>query len=151
MIDDFEPESLRRDVSPVIEGMGFSIVELSVGRSTHQINVGIVIYNPQGVGIDDCATVSKTIRPRLEMMEGSENLRLEVSSPGLERVIKNRYEYALFTGRGVSLQVGQERQEGIIAGVTEDSLILECHGENKSIKFEQIRKAKLDYKQEAGE
>jgi len=78
-------------------------------------------------------------------------MRLEVSSPGLERVIKSRTEYELFTGRGVSVLAAGERQEGIIAGVTEDSLLLDCKGERKIIKFEQIRKAKLDYKLEAGE
>lgn len=151
VIDDFDLENVRREVTPVIEGMGFSIVELNVGRSTHQINVAIVIYNPEGVGIEDCAAVSRTLRPRLELLEGSENMRLEVSSPGLERVIKSDEEYALFEGRGVSLLVGRERLEGIIAGVTEDSLLLNCRGETKTIHLGQIRKARLDYKLEAGE
>jgi ribosome maturation factor RimP len=151
VIDDFDFETVRREVTPIIEGLGFSVVELNIGRSTHQINVAIVIYNPEGVGIEDCASVSRTLRPRLELLEGSENMRLEVSSPGLERVIKSRTEYALFTGRGVSVLAAGERQEGIIAGVTEDSLLLDCKGERKIIKFEQIRKAKLDYKLEAEE
>jgi ribosome maturation factor RimP len=151
VIDDFDLKTVHSEVAPIIEAMGFSIVELTIGRSTHQINVAIVIYSPEGVGIDDCAVISKTIRPRLELLEGAENMRLEVSSPGLERVIKSRDEYALFKGRGVSILVESERQEGIIAGVTEDSLLLECRGETKAVKFEQIRKAKLDYKLEAGE
>lgn len=151
MIDGFDPETVRREVTPIIEGLGFSVVELNIGRSTHQINVAIVIYKPEGVGIEDCAVVSRTLRPRLELLEGSDNMRLEVSSPGLERVIKSRAEYALFTGRGVSVLVSGERQEGIIAGVTEDSLLLDCRGERKIINFEQIRKAKLDYKLETGE
>jgi len=69
VIDDFDFETVRREVTPIIEGLGFSVVELNIGRSTHQINVAIVIYNPEGVGIEDCASVSRTLRPRLELLE----------------------------------------------------------------------------------
>ena len=52
-------EEIRQAVEPILAGMGFSLVELSVGRLKGATRVTVILYRPQGVGIDECAEVSR--------------------------------------------------------------------------------------------
>ena len=78
-------DQLISEVEPLVSGMGFSLVELRLGRSHKQNHVALVVYRPEGVSIDDLAAISKNLYPRLELIEELDNLRLQVSSPGLDR------------------------------------------------------------------
>lgn len=143
-------QALIDEVKPIINAMGFELVELKFGLSRNQQHVSIIIYSPEGVGLDNCAAVSKNLHPRLEMIEGLEDLRLEVSSPGLERVIKQRDEYRIFQGRSISicLDDGQGWRGGIISSVTDETLLFKKRGTVLEIRFDDIQKARLDYRQE---
>ena len=85
----YVPESLekavREVVEPVLEGLGYSLVELTIGRLSGSTRVNVVIYRKEGVGVDDCAEVSGMLFPRLETIEALADPSLEVSSPGMER------------------------------------------------------------------
>jgi ribosome maturation factor RimP len=84
----------------------------------------------------------------LELHEWLEDLRLEISSPGINRTLKRQEEFTIFEGRGVRLKIDDTWVGGIIAGTTEDELILRQGAEQTMIPFRKIRKAKLDYSQE---
>jgi ribosome maturation factor RimP len=144
---------VREAVTPIVEGMGFALVELRHNRSRRQNHVSVVVYRPQGVGVEDCAAMSRTLYPRLELIEGLEDLRLEVSSPGLDRVIKSFEEFGIFKGRGVRvLRVGcDDFLPGIIVEVTGETLVLRARGETIEIRRADIRKARLDSAEEVTE
>ena len=139
-------EQLRNEVEPIVSGMGFSLVELRHNRSRKQNHITLVVYRPEGVGVNDCAAISKNLYPRLELIEGLENLRFQVSSPGLDRVLKSEREYTIFAGRGVRVMLHGQKEwiRGKIEGVQEGVLSLDEDGKMKKIKIADIRKAKLD-------
>jgi len=139
-------EQLHNEVETIVSGMGFSLVELRHNRSTNQNHITLVVYRPEGVGVNDCAAISKNLHPRLELIEGLENLRFQVSSPGLDRVLKSEREYTIFAGRGIRLMLHGQREwiRGKIEGVQEGVLSLDEDGKMKKIKIADIRKAKLD-------
>ena len=93
-------EKILNDLKPIISGMGFEIVELKIGRAKKETHITVIIYKPDGVGINDCTAVSKTIYPRLEFFEELENFILKVTSPGIDRVFKNPGEYKIFGKKG---------------------------------------------------
>jgi len=96
--------------------------------------------------VNECAAISKNLYPRLELFEELENLRFQVSSPGLDRVLKSEREYAIFAGRGVRVMLHGQKEwiRGKIEGVQEGVLSLDEDGKMKKIKIADIRKAKLD-------
>ena len=144
-----EPEQLLlNEVEPIVAGLGFQLVELRFGRSTKQTHLSVCIYHPDGVGINDCAVVSRTLKPRLELLEGLDDLRLEVSSPGIDRTLKDRREYDIFTGKGVRLKIESDWLGGVLDGTTPDAVILRQGSGRTPVPFKQIKKAKLDYSQE---
>jgi ribosome maturation factor RimP len=139
-------DQLNREVEPIVSGMGFSLVELRHSRSKRQNHVILVVYRPEGVGVDDCAAISKNLYPRLELIEGLENLQLQVSSPGLDRVFKRDVEYSIFRGRGIKVILRGESEwiNGTIEKVEQGAIVLTADGIGRRISLAEIRKAKLD-------
>ena len=133
--------------------MGYALVELIIARRHGATRVGVVIYRKEGVGVDDCARVSEVLAPRLETVEGIQEVSLEVSSPGIERTLRSQREYAVFTGRGIRALVGDETEwrGGVIDRVEGDTLWLRTGRERKGFALSQIRKARLDYSVEVEE
>lgn len=106
------------DCRPLAEGLGFLLVELRVTRRGADTHVSAVITKPvasaqtdteqprnayMSVSVDDCAQVHRLLLPRLEALLNTDNISMDVSSPGMERTIKNAAEFALFAGRPVRL------------------------------------------------
>jgi len=137
---------LRCEVEPIVSGMGFSLVELRHSRSKNQNHVILVVYRSDGVGVNECAAISKNLYPRLELIDGLENLQLQVSSPGLDRILKSEEEYSIFRGRNVKVMLHGETEwiRGKIESVEEGEISLHTGGEIQRIKMSEIRKAKLD-------
>jgi ribosome maturation factor RimP len=156
----FEKE-VRDAVEPLLAGMGISLVELSIGRLKGVARVSVVIHRkdrmPQvrgeGVGIDDCAEVSRLLLPRLQTIEGLVDVSLEVSSPGIERTIRSPAEYEIFVGRGVRILAGTDTEwfGGIIDRVEAGALWLKKGREKRGFALAEIRKARLDYSVEVEE
>ncbi len=143
-------DTVRAEIEPVLNGMGFSLVELAIGRIKGATRVSVVIYRPEGVGIDECAEASRLIFPRLETIEGFTEVSLEVSSPGIERVLKSTAEYAIFRGKGVRILEGENAEwiGGVIETAEDGVLTLKRGGQLKKFPFSSIRKGKLDHSQE---
>ncbi len=151
-LDHFQ-QSVQEAVEPVLSGMGFSLVEMSLGRRKGSTRVSVVIYRQGGVGVDDCAEVSEMVLPRLETIEGMGDVSLEVSSPGIERTLRSPSEYAIFAGRGVRVLAGTETEweGGIIDTVEGDTLWLRRGRERKGFAIAGIRRARLDHSVEVEE
>lgn len=102
------------------------------------------------VSCDDCELVSRYLSEKLDEADIIEqNYYLEVSSPGMDRAIRNEKEYARYSGRLVDVSLykaidGQKKFEGTLKGLENGQVILEdekgnCH----SFPLESISKTKL--------
>ena len=147
MYSDRIEKAVREAVEPLLTGMGFSLVELTIGRLKGSTRVNVVLYRKQGVGIEDCTEVSRLLFPRLETVEGLEDVSLEVSSPGIERGIKSPAEYEVFGGKGVRILAGDETEwfGGVIDRVEDGTLWLRKGRETRGFAVSGIRKARLDH------
>jgi ribosome maturation factor RimP len=143
-------KNVRETVEPLLAALGFSLVELAVGRRKGSTRVSIVIYRKEGVGVDDCAVVSQAVLPRLETVPDMQDVSLEVSSPGTDRSLRSPAEYAVFAGRGVRILSGDEKEwrRGIIDKVEEGMLWLKEGKEKHGFALAAIRRARLDYSAE---
>jgi ribosome maturation factor RimP len=145
-------EKVSKEIEPVMRALGFVPVEVHVGMIKGQSLVSIIIYRSGGVGVDDCAQVSKLVYPKLELIQDLGNFSLEVSSPGIGRIFKSREEYNIFRGKSVSI-LRQGRSEwinGIIDCVDEEAVFLKSKGKQLVIKFDAIKKTKLENSLEEG-
>jgi len=138
------------ELEPIISGMGFSLVELSRQPMKGSLQVRAVIYHYRGVGLKDCEMVHRTIMPRLELIEQSQDIYLEVTSPGITRTLKYADEFSVFLDRKVNIMKEEESEwiHGSISGTDQNSLELNTEDGMKIIPIEEIKKAKLAYSQE---
>ena len=143
-------KEIMTDCEAVVRGMGCEIVEVRTLRGKKGVQVHMVIFKTEGVSLELCSDVLKTCKPRLQMLTGDTDVQIEVSSPGIERLIKSSREYAVFKGKGLRVLTEGEAEwtGGIITEAAGDSLRLKSGDVSRTIAFSDIRKAKLDHTQE---
>jgi ribosome maturation factor RimP len=128
-----------------VTGLGYELVAWE--RSGKGSMLRIFVDKPGGVEIDDCARVSQHLSRVLEV-EGVGYDRLEVSSPGLDRVLRKDEDYARFSGEKARLKLrlaldGQRNFVGILRAVNNGKLELEVDGKLLALDLSNIEKARL--------
>ena len=87
----------------------------------------ILVDGDKGVGIADCAQISRYVGFRLE--EGNvieEAYNLEVSSPGLDAPLALPRQYVKNIGRTLAIKMADgSKREGKLSGLTEDAILVE--------------------------
>jgi len=145
-------DRVREEITPLVQALGFSLIDVNVFRGKGARSVKLVIYRPEGVGVEDCARVSRQVHPRLEIMDALGDCTLEVSSPGIGRRLKGPAEYHIFRGRGAAVLVEDESEwrQGLIDHAGDVSLFLKREGAIVEIPYEQIKQVKLVFIKEEG-
>jgi ribosome maturation factor RimP len=140
-----ETASLRQQLEEALKGLGFRLIELTVSRHRSSVQVRAVIYNGAGIGTDDCTKVHRTIMPRLELAFGGNDIYLEVSSPGIDRLIKNVSEFTHYLGRGVRCYRTDisDWTAGVLEAAGEKGIILKKKEGTEKLDYDIIAKARL--------
>jgi len=141
-----EIASIKEPLEAVLEGLGVRLVELTVSRQRGSVQVRVVIYNGSSISTQDCTKVHRAITPRLELAFEGQDIYIEVSSPGINRVIKDGAEFAHYKGRGVRCYRTDisDWTAGILEGVDEKEIVLKTKEGTERLNFDIIAKAKLD-------
>jgi ribosome maturation factor RimP len=141
---------IAEGIVPVIEGMGCKLVELKSARTKKNIHVSVFIYRPSGLSLADCSDVLRTILPKIQLITDTQDIHLEVSSPGIERVLKSDSEYRIFSGRGIKVMLKDSNDwtPGLLSRTDENGIFLSSSTGETYIRFADIRKARLDHTQE---
>ena len=92
-------DQLSELIQPVVEAMGcelWGIEQLSMGRHS---TIKIYIDAEKGIGIEDCAKVSRQVSSLLDVEDPvNGEYTIEVWSPGLDRRLFKLDHYAAFIG-----------------------------------------------------
>ena len=138
-------------LEPIVRTLGLSLVELNVyhgkprSKSAGSVQIRIVIYKEGIIGVEDCTRVHRTILPRLELAFPGQEISLEVSSPGIDRNIKDGSEFVHYVGRGVRCFRSDisDWTAGVLTFVDEKKIVLRLQGGEIELSFDIIAKAKL--------
>lgn len=92
---------------PIAEEMGLELVETQFRQEAGHWVLRLFIDRAEdGVGVDDCASVSRQLAARLEAEDViSHAYMLEVSSPGAERPLKRIEDFVRFAGRRAKIKL----------------------------------------------
>ena len=144
-------EALYQSLEPVIRGMGMSLIDMSVyrgkprGGSPGNVQVRVVVYREGITGVDDCSKVHRGIIPRLELAFPEKDIYLEVSSPGIDRIIKDGSEFLHYIGKVVKcyrIDIS-DWTAGVLRAADEKGIVLGVEDKEISLPYEIIAKAKL--------
>jgi len=145
---------LLREAEKITIPQNIQVIELSAKRIKGGLNIKLVINKPGGVTIGDCERITKLFNDRLVILKpfDVDNYYLQVSSPGLDRVLKKVEEYNQFRGRRVKIILSEPINtihpdkvlKGILQGIKDDIVGVKVDGSNLEIPLKKIQKTKLN-------
>ncbi len=147
-------------VSPIIENLGYEVVEVEYAKKSDGMNLTFYIDNEKGIKIEDCEIVSKAINDLLDELNPTDDQPyiLNVSSPGIDRPIKSERDFKRNEGKLISITLfakidGKKVYEGKLIGYNEASVTIEIN--DKEFTFDKEKIAHIvpviDFNQNKGE
>lgn len=152
--------TLEELVASEIKPLGLELFELKLGGSKGRpvLDVRVEREDGQKVTVDDCATASRAIEMKLDVEDfGGKRYVLEVSSPGIERPLRNAKDWRKFVGSAVVVTTnvpgdpaGRRTDEVGIAGVEGDTgqevvIVRNERGDERRFPLAAVEKARLAF------
>lgn len=127
-------------VMPIIEENSFEVVEVEFVKEGANYYLRLYVDKDGGFSIQDCEKVSRYLETKLEEDDFIEKAYiLEVSSPGIDRILKKDSEYIKYKGRIVDIKLYKPIEkikefQGELVGLIEDKIVIIEDG--KELKFD---------------
>jgi ribosome maturation factor RimP len=134
---------------PLLAQLGYELVDLEYAPARAHALLRVFIDRPQGVGIADCEHVSHELAALLDVEDPvPTGYTLEVSSPGLDRVLRTPAHFQRFVGERIWLELrvpreGRRRYTGRLEAVRPEGVELVVDGAEVSVRFSEIGRARL--------
>ena len=131
-----------------VVGLGYELVDIEMSPRGRTIRVFIDLPDKEnGVDVDDCARVSNQLS-RLLDVENVDYDRLEISSPGLDRVVKKPEDFQRFAGHDIQIKLripqdGRRNFQGELLGLKEGKVGLRLEKDAVELEFNNIERARL--------
>ena len=143
-------ENIESLLAPTVEALGCRIwgVELQ-GGFKNNLKVVLYINSEDGISVEDCATVSEHVSDILDMEDLVQSpYVLEVSSPGLDRILFKEQHFKESLGLNVDVRLnrpfeGRKKLTGVLLDYGDLELILRDKMGDKNIPVDAIRKVRL--------
>ena len=161
------PRELLGAIEPVVSDYGCEVVDLEIARGKGRSSVvRLTVDTVAGDGrvpVELCARISREVGAQLDAMETTKteasgipsSYNLEVSSPGLDRLLAREKDFASARGKEVKLKTrrpvgGRRRFKGRLLEFREGEegesvLVLRVDGEDQEIPFQDVEKANSIY------
>ena len=145
---------IKEVLEPVINDLGFKVYDIIYEKEAQDYYLRVFIDKDEVISSDDCALVSQTIDPILDekdFIKGS--YLLEVSSPGLERRIRDDAQLEKAINSKIEVHTYKKVNEdkvlvGNLISFSESNIILDINNENIEIDRENISTMKTVYEWE---
>lgn len=145
-------EAVEEFVTSVVEGIiagtEMELVDVEYVRERDWY-LRVYLDKEGGIDLDDCQMVSQQLSEKLDEEDPiAENYLLEVSSPGLDRVLKKEKDFIRYNGRDVDIQLfkpldGKKQYTGTLQGYTAESFEILVGEEVKSFDRKAVAQMRL--------
>jgi len=142
-------QSVTELIEPGLQADGLELVDVEFKKEGKNWILRIYIDREGGVTLSDCQKVSRLAGDLIEVEEVIEPVyTLEVSSPGLNRVLKKEKDFLKYSGKKIYVQChapmdGRKKFTGILTGFINQSIHLEVDGQHYTIPLNLVAKANL--------
>jgi len=151
-------EQIRQIAARVAAAHGLEVWDLQSRREVHGHVVRVFLDRPgpaatpeESVSIEDCETVNRELSTILDVEDLLPHAyTLEVSSPGLDRPLRQKDDYRRFEGRLAKIVVreavdNQKAFEGRLRGLDGDTVLLEApNGRQHRLPLALITRGRLE-------
>ncbi|MCX7552845.1 ribosome maturation factor RimP [Marinicella sp. S1101] len=140
---------LTQLIQPVIEDLGFVLWGVEYLPQKNNAILRVYIDHENGVGVDDCARCSHEISGLLEVEDPIKSAYvLEVSSPGMDRVLFSSEQFADYVGEHVQVKLAQpvdgaRNIKGTIKSVSDEMIVVANEVTEYGFEMTNVMKARL--------
>ena len=135
-------------IETTVVGLGYELVDVEMSPRGRTVRVFIDLPgDDKGVDVEDCAKVSNQLS-RVFEVENIDFDHLEISSPGLDRVVKKAADFERFAGQDIQVKVriphaGRRNFQGELLGCKDGKVGLRLEKDDVELEFNNIEKARL--------
>ena len=144
--------SIAKQIEPEVKSLGFDLVRVAMIGGTSDPTLQVMAERPDTRQLDlsDCEAISRRLSEWLDANDPIEGAyRLEVSSPGIDRPLTRRKDYADWAGYEARITLAEQRDgrkqfSGTLQGLEGDDVKLtDKSGASHVLRFSDISSAKL--------
>ena len=142
-------QSVIELIEPGLLAKGLELVDVEFKKEGKNWVLRVFIDKEGGVTLEDCQKISSLVGDLIEVEEVIEPAyTMEVSSPGLNRVLKKEKDFVRFSGKKIGVQChaplnGRKKFTGILKDFKNQSIRLEVDGQLQIIPINRVAKANL--------
>ncbi|HSG88677.1 MAG TPA: ribosome maturation factor RimP [Pseudomonadales bacterium] len=143
------PEEIEAMITPVVESLRCGLWGIDLQTQGRNSTLRIYIDREEGVSVEDCEAVSRRVSALMDVEEPLPgNYTLEVSSPGMDRILFRMEQYAESVGETVDVRLirpfeGRRRLTGLLAGIEDDEIVLRVEDDEYLLPLEWIQRARI--------
>lgn len=132
----------------IIENIGYELYDVRYEKEGKDYYLRIIIDKPEGIDINDCENVNNAINDILDEADYiKDQYFLEVSSPGLERILRKDKHFEKQIGNEINLKLfkaidKQKELIGILEEYNKDELTIKVDDKTLKINLKDIAIAK---------
>lgn len=133
--------AVRQAISETVAQMGFELWDVEYVKDGAFWYLRIIIDSEKGIDIADCEAVHRAIDPLIDQLDPIEDQYfLEVSSPGVERELKNPEHFERFLSCPVvvklfAAQNGKKQYIGRLLSYDENGISISCD-DGEQVRFD---------------
>ncbi len=149
-------ERVEELVTPKIESLGYNVYDVQYAKEGKDYFLRIFIDKKDGIDLNDCEKVNNEINDILDEADYiKEQYFLEISSPGIERILRKDKHLEIAKGEQVEIKLfgkleienGKKEYIGTLKSFDNEAIYIEEIEKNKEIKIlrKNISNMKLKY------
>ena len=142
-------EKLERLLEPTVTRMGYELWGIQYRARRFEAKLCVYIDSSDGVSVDDCEIVSRQVSGVLDIEAPfGHAYTLEVSSPGIDRILFKRCQYEKNIGEVVDVRMhypveGSKRLRGVLTGIEDGELIITVDDFEYLVPIDQVKIARV--------
>ena len=136
--------NLENEIAKIVKANGALLYDIETVSEAGETIYRVSITKERGVDLDLCADISSALSPFLDVHPPmNAPYRLEVSSPGIERKLRNPDHFRGALGEKVKLKVpGEDRLRGVLKSADDKSVTIETKYGDEHYDYSEIKAAK---------
>ena len=142
-------DQIRALLEPTVAALGFEVWGLEYQSRGRHTLLRLYIDREEGINVDDCATVSRQVSSVLDVEDPiSGEYTLEVSSPGVDRLLFDLEQYTSYVGEWIEIRLrvpfdGRRKFKGTLKGVEEEDIVIQIEDEEFLLPHSYIDRAQV--------
>ena len=147
-------EKVERLIEPKVQELGYNLYDVEYVKEGKEYYLRVYIDKDTGISLEDCELVSNNINELLDQADYiKEQYFLEVSSPGIERILKKDKHLKDNIGAKVQIKLfkpvnGKKQYEGILKNFNESNIEIETASATLEIERQNIGQIKTIFEWE---